>query len=120
MRVTVKQSIVYRSKIVEYFDEESRSTKTGREYLPDLKNCGYTSFIYSETDTFLLLGMPGCVDNEAEDPWLVFDIKIETDGYETEQRSQSTRLNAPKPAYYFLGRNNPQNKPNVIYLFKLK
>ncbi|MCJ7446391.1 MAG: hypothetical protein MUO72_01730 [Bacteroidales bacterium] len=120
IRVSVKQSISSRSKTVEYFDEDSRTTKTKTVALPELKNCGYLSYIYSEKNPLILVGMPGCVDNESISPSLLFDIRVEADGYETFQGIVRTRLNAPTSIFYFSGKYNPENKPNIIFLYKLK
>jgi hypothetical protein len=122
VRVTVRQSVTNRSKIIEYFDEESRTVKTRRVSLSNLRNCGYSTFYYSETNGIRLTAMPGCVDYESqsENPRIAISVDIEAEGYENAHLYLSRGLHEPEPVLYTHNFYNPLNKPNVIYLLKLK
>lgn len=122
VRVTVRQSVTNRSKIVEYFDEESRTVKTKRVSISNLRNCGYSTFYYSESYRIRLTPMPGCMDYESqsENPQIAIIMDIEADGYENAHIYLLKGLHEPEPVLYTHGFYNPQNKPNVIYLLKLK
>ena len=82
VRVTITQSIVNRSHIVEYYDAATLSRTTKTEGLPSLSNCGLTFFIYTPSDRIKLFDLPGCVDTQSENPKNVFFIRIEAKGYE--------------------------------------
>ena len=117
VRVTVTQSIVNRSHIVEYYDAPTLSIKTKTVGLPSLGNCGYSYFIYSPSDRIKLFDLSGCVDTESMNPKNEFYIRIEAKGYETEEINIDERVSS-SGFYYCHTRNNPLNKPNVIYLAK--
>lgn len=117
VRVSVTQSIVNRSHTVEYYDDTPLNRKTKTVAIPALRNCGFSYFIYSPSERIKLLDLPGCVDAESMNPKNVFHIRIEAKGYETEEINIDERVSSS--GFYFCHRrNNPQNKPNVIYLAK--
>jgi len=117
VRVAVTQSIVNRSKTVEYYDAQTFTVKTKTVANGSLNNCGYTDFMYSPSERIKLLDLPGCVDTESMNAKNVFHIRIEAKGYEAEEINIDERVSS-SGFYYCHTRNNPLNKPNVIYLAK--